>query len=116
VDHSRAVSADNPDACFVGVDFGMLSGRALVVRARDGAELGTAVHEYRHGVMDAALAATAAAAAMGGRHEAVYRPDPARADSYDRLYAEYLRLHDYFGRGGNEVMHRLRELRGTGRA
>ena len=58
MDHSRPVSANNPDACFVGVDFGTLSGRALVVRARDGAELGTAVHEYRHGVMDAVLAAT----------------------------------------------------------
>ena len=40
------------DACVVGVDFGTLSGRALVVRLRDGAELGTAVHEYRHGVLD----------------------------------------------------------------
>jgi len=58
VDHSRAVSANNPDACFVGVDFGTLSARALVVRARDGAELGTAVREYRHGVMDQVLAAT----------------------------------------------------------
>ena len=35
------------DACVVGVDFGTLSGRALVVRVGDGAELGTAVHEYR---------------------------------------------------------------------
>jgi L-ribulokinase len=58
VDDHQAVSANNPDACFVGVDFGTLSGRALVVRARDGAELGTAVHEYPHGVMDAELAAT----------------------------------------------------------
>ncbi|MBO0776296.1 MAG: ribulokinase, partial [Actinobacteria bacterium] len=47
-----------PDACAVGVDFGTLSGRALVVRVSDGAELGTAVHEYRHGVMDDRLAAT----------------------------------------------------------
>ncbi|MFI6229518.1 ribulokinase [Micromonospora echinospora] len=39
----------------VGVDFGTLSGRALVVRVRDGAEVGTAVHEYRHGVIEAAL-------------------------------------------------------------
>ena len=31
----------------VGVDFGTLSGRAVVVRVRDGAELGSAVHEYR---------------------------------------------------------------------
>ncbi len=52
-----AVSANN-DACVIGVDFGTLSGRALVVRVRDGAELGTAVREYRHGVMDDTLAAT----------------------------------------------------------
>src|SRR5437773_12415999 len=45
-------------ACVVGVDFGTLSGRAVVVRAVDGAELGSAVHDYRHGVMDAELAAT----------------------------------------------------------
>ena len=30
---------------------------------------------------------------------------------YDELYAEYVLLHDYFGRGGNEVLHRLRALR-----
>jgi L-ribulokinase len=41
----------------------------------------------------------------------VYTPDPASADVYDDLYAEYVRLHDYFGRGANEVMHRLRALR-----
>jgi L-ribulokinase len=47
--------AARPDALVVGVDLGTLSGRALVVRVRDGAELGTAVHAYRHGVMDVAL-------------------------------------------------------------
>ncbi|HEY1620371.1 MAG TPA: ribulokinase [Streptosporangiaceae bacterium] len=47
-----------PDACVIGVDFGTLSGRALVVRVRDGAELGTATHEYQHGVLDDVLAAT----------------------------------------------------------
>ena len=51
------------------------------------------------------------ALAMGGKHQAVYLPDPVSADVYDRLYAEYLLLHDYFGRGGNEVMHRLRGIR-----
>lgn len=39
----------------VGVDFGTLSGRALVVRVADGAELGTAAHEYTHGVLDRQL-------------------------------------------------------------
>jgi L-ribulokinase len=48
----------HPDACVVGVDFGTLSGRAVVVRVRDGAELGTAVHDYRHAVVDRVLPAT----------------------------------------------------------
>jgi L-ribulokinase len=51
------VSANN-DRYVVGVDYGTLSGRALVVRVSDGAELGTAVHEYRHAVMERELAAT----------------------------------------------------------
>ncbi|MGW4830708.1 ribulokinase [Amycolatopsis japonica] len=42
----------------VGVDFGTLSGRAVVVRVRDGAELGSAVSEYRHGVIDRILPRT----------------------------------------------------------
>jgi L-ribulokinase len=47
-----------PNACVVGVDFGTLSARAVVVRARDGEELGSSVHEYAHGVMDRMLAAS----------------------------------------------------------
>ncbi|MER5481320.1 ribulokinase [Streptomyces sp. NPDC002734] len=39
----------------VGVDFGTLSGRAVVVRVRDGEELASAVHEYRHGVIEERL-------------------------------------------------------------
>ena len=42
----------------IGVDFGTLSGRALVVRAADGEELGDAVHPYPHAVMSDELAAT----------------------------------------------------------
>ena len=52
------MSANNEDRYVIGVDYGTLSGRALVVRVSDGAEAGTAVHEYRHGVMDRELAAT----------------------------------------------------------
>jgi L-ribulokinase len=36
----------------VGVDFGTLSARAVVVRVSDGAELGYGVHRYPHGVLD----------------------------------------------------------------
>ena len=45
----------SPDRTVVGVDFGTLSARALVVRVRDGAELGTAVSEYDHAVLESAL-------------------------------------------------------------
>ena len=39
----------------IGVDFGTLSGRAVVVRVADGTELGSAVHEYEHAVLTDAL-------------------------------------------------------------
>jgi len=42
-------------ACVVGVDYGTLSGRAVVVRVADGAELGSAVHDYSHAVLTDAL-------------------------------------------------------------
>ena len=39
----------------IGVDYGTLSGRALLVRVSDGAEIATAVHEYRHAVIEDVL-------------------------------------------------------------
>lgn len=45
-------------AYVIGVDFGTLSGRALVVDAADGTELASAVYDYPHAVMDSTLAAT----------------------------------------------------------
>jgi len=42
-------------AVVVGVDFGTLSGRAVVVRVSDGAELGAATCDYPHGVLDRTL-------------------------------------------------------------
>ncbi|WP_405935766.1 ribulokinase [Streptomyces sp. NBC_00726] len=58
--HASAGPAErhHPDACTVGVDFGTLSGRAVVVRVRDGAELGSAVHDYRHAVIEDRLPRT----------------------------------------------------------
>jgi L-ribulokinase len=46
---------DHSERFVVGVDFGSLSGRAVVVRVSDGAELGGATHEYEHGVLDRVL-------------------------------------------------------------
>jgi L-ribulokinase len=48
---------------------------------------------------------------MGGVRRDAFVPDEHRADAYDALYAHYSKLHDHFGRGGDDVMHRLRELR-----
>ena len=39
----------------IGIDFGTLSGRCVVVDARDGREMSESVFEYPHGVMDEAL-------------------------------------------------------------
>jgi L-ribulokinase len=78
-----------------------------------GPALGSAIH--------AAVAAglypdvRSAAEVMGSSLPNSYVPDPVRSRQYNALYAEYLRLHDYFGMresaGGNEVLHRLRDLR-----
>jgi L-ribulokinase len=80
-----------------------------IVASTQGPALGSAIH--------AAVAAgaypdvRAAAAAMGRREPAVYTPDESRGAAYDALYAEYRALHDWFGRGGNDVMARLRRIR-----
>jgi L-ribulokinase len=42
----------------LGIDFGTLSGRAIVARVEDGVEVGAAVHEYAHGVIDQVLPTT----------------------------------------------------------
>ncbi|GIJ55762.1 ribulokinase [Virgisporangium aurantiacum] len=86
-----------------------VTGRTLdVLASAQGSAVGSAIH--------AAVAAGAypdvhaGADAMGGVQRAVYRPDPDRKAAYDELYAEYVTLHDYFGRGTNDVMHRLKRI------
>jgi len=41
----------------------------------------------------------------------VYRPRRENHEVYDRLFKEYQTLHDYFGRGANDVMKRLKALK-----
>jgi L-ribulokinase len=52
-----------------------------------------------------------AAKHMARLQDVVYRPSPARKAVYDQLFAEYVTLHDHFGRGANGVMKRLKTLR-----
>jgi L-ribulokinase len=80
-----------------------------ITASTQGPALGSAIH--------AAVAAGAfgsvrlAAQSMGKLTRGVYTPSEDAADAYDALYAEYSLLHDYFGRGENAVMHRLKTLR-----
>ncbi|WP_433522053.1 ribulokinase [Nocardia pseudovaccinii] len=84
-----------------------------IIGSDQGPALGSAIH--------AAVAAgaypdvRAAAKAMGRVHRNAYLPDPDRAAAYDAIYAEYQSLHDHFGRGGTEVLHRLRRIRNDAR-
>jgi L-ribulokinase len=48
---------------------------------------------------------------MAGLKKEMYRPISENQKIYDRLYTEYLRLHDYFGRGENNVMKTLKQIR-----
>lgn len=52
----------------------------------------------------------AASDAMASKIDRVFHPVAAHTAIYDKLYAEYKTLHDYFGRGGNDAMRRLRRL------
>jgi L-ribulokinase len=73
-----------------------------VIGSEQGPALGSAIH---------AADVTTAANAMGRVTRRAYTFDAECADAYEALYAEYRVLHDYFGTGGNDVLHRLRALR-----
>ena len=55
-----------------------------------------------------------AAAHMAFLKPGSIEPNAARSRIYDELYREYLELHDHFGRGGTEMMVRLRRQRAAG--
>ena len=52
-----------------------------------------------------------AARPMASLREETFNPIPRNKEVYDRLYRDYVTLYDYFGRGGNDVMKRLKYLR-----
>ncbi|MCL6586603.1 MAG: ribulokinase [Anoxybacillus sp.] len=57
-----------------------------------------------------------AAQKMGKVRAETFKPIPENVVIYDQLYREYVKLHDYFGRGGNDVMKRLKQWKETVRA
>jgi L-ribulokinase len=52
-----------------------------------------------------------AAEKMGKLKDEVVSPIPEHQAVYDQLYADYKTLYDYFGRGANDVMKRLKAIR-----
>jgi len=56
-----------------------------------------------------------AAQKMARLKDEVFLPNPAHKVVYDQLYGEYIRLHDYFGRGANDVMKRLKRIKAEAR-
>ena len=53
-----------------------------------------------------------AIASMHCREGAVYHPDPQRVRQYEVLFEEFRSLHDYFGRGGTQVLNHLYRIKG----
>ena len=51
-----------------------------------------------------------AALRMGHPSDTTYEPNPAHEATYDALYCEYRRLHDLFGRHGDDVMRNLKRI------
>jgi L-ribulokinase len=56
-----------------------------------------------------------AAPMMGKLKEQTFKPDPEARQVYDKLFADYVVLHDTFGRGANDVMKRLKAIRAEAR-
>lgn len=75
--------------------------------------------------LGAAMHGTVAAGRAGGGYDSIfeaaehmahtqkltYRPRPENHEIYNRLFREYRNLHDYFGRGRNDVMKRLKAMK-----
>lgn len=56
-----------------------------------------------------------AAKVMSKLKDVVYKPIAENVAVYDSLYREYKTVHDYFGRGDNDVMKRLKEIKKSSR-
>ncbi len=92
-----------------------VTGREIRIAAsRQASALGAAIHAaVAAGSERGGYDSTAEAGARMARLlDTVYRPIPENRAIYNELYAEYRTLHDYFGRGDNDVMKRLMALRG----
>lgn len=96
-----------------------VSGRPMYIASN---MQGGAVGSAMHGAVAAGQAAGGfnsieeASQQMAGLRDENFEPIAENKIVYDQLYAEYVTLHDYFGRGANDVMKRLKKLKADIRA
>lgn len=89
-----------------------------------GKEIAVSAHEQTPAVGASMFGAVAAGQAAGGYetiydaaanmakvHDEAIKPNQENVERYNVLYQEYKRLHDYFGRGENDVMKTLKKLK-----
>ncbi len=88
-----------------------------VARSTQAGALGSAMHAAVAAGPEAGgySSIVEAAAHMAHLTDKVYRPIPENQRVYDRLYAEYVRLYNYFGRGENNVMKVLKRIKAEAR-
>jgi L-ribulokinase len=93
--------------------FADVTGREIAVaRSRQAPALGAAMFAAVAAGADAGghESIVAAARSMAHLSDVRYAPQIEHRETYDLLYGEYVRLHDLFGRGGDDVMRRLKRL------
>ena len=87
-----------------------VTGRELrLLGTKQAGALGSAIYAAVAGGVFSSVKAAAAVLAKPSDH--VVRPTAEGMAAYAPLYAEYLTLHDYFGRGENDVMKRLKDIK-----
>jgi L-ribulokinase len=93
-----------------------VSGRSFkIARSAQTCALGSAMHGAvaagkKAGGYDTIQEATLR---MAGVRDKTYQPNAEAHAVYEKIFAEYDLLHDYFGRGANDAMKRLKALKGV---
>ena len=94
--------------------FADVTGREIkLVGSPQAPALGSAMHAAVAAGPEAGGYRTIVEAAQKMAHlkDEMYRPIPEHRPVYDQLYAEYVRLYNYFGRGENNVMKTLKRIK-----
>lgn len=108
---SGGISLKNPMAMQIYAD--VLGIPVKIGGTTQGPALGSAIFaavaaSSNHGGYDDIFKA---ANVMGKLKDTIYTPIPENQAVYNQLYAEYDKLHDYFGRGENDVMKHLKNIK-----